>query len=272
MTRTPHLAARQLGRILRELRIRKGLSQSDIYSPSARTIMRYENAYPRMKLGADRGRVLELCRIYEADEATTNRCLHLAEATRVGDRWDSHVDMPEKSLALIDFEDVADRIWLHDSVVIPALLQTPRYIDAIFDDNRHFMSDPATVKSVRMRRQEKFFSRDPIPETVFLVGESALLCAVGGEAARDEQIEALLAANEYDNIEIRVIALSSGYHRSMGSEYTILGFDDPMDVDTVYLPARRMLRYLSGEDDVQYFKRMFDDSKKISTPIEEFLS
>lgn len=241
---------------------------------SEQTIRRIETGLPRKKRGLDRGRVLELIHIYNIDTETKKHLLNLVEASKKSsEEWGTIYDgISEYAWTHFDLYDSANTIEVHDSSIIPAMLQTERYIDAIYNNRTdlHDFQDPNTAKRFRIARQQDFFESNLLTHATFIVGEAALRCQIGDEETMHEQHKHLLSAGENSRIEILITPFDAGHHHCLGTEFSILGFGDPLDSDTVHLPNRRANRFLAAPSDVEHYRALFEQTRSLSVPIRNF--
>ncbi|MEO3795214.1 helix-turn-helix transcriptional regulator [Nonomuraea sp. B10E15] len=107
-------------------------------------------------------------------------------------------------------EENAHTIRTWQPLVVPGLLQTPRYARAIL------AAEPGATEQwveeaveTRLRRQSVFERTDP-PMYWALLDECVLLRPVGGKEVMREQLEHLLAMAERPNISIQVVPLDVG--------------------------------------------------------------
>ncbi|MEO3874408.1 helix-turn-helix transcriptional regulator [Nonomuraea sp. B12E4] len=107
-------------------------------------------------------------------------------------------------------EAKTDTIRTWEPLVVPGLLQTPRYAQALF------ASEPGVTEqwreealTTRLQRQSVFERKDPLIYWA-LIDECVLLRPVGGKDVMQEQLEHLLVMAERPNISIQVVPLDVG--------------------------------------------------------------
>ncbi|MGW0802308.1 helix-turn-helix domain-containing protein [Nonomuraea sp. NPDC002799] len=107
-------------------------------------------------------------------------------------------------------EENAHTIRTWQPLVVPGLLQTPRYASAIL------AAEPGATEQwieeavmTRLRRQAVFERKDP-PMFWALLDECVLLRPIGGPGVMREQLEHLLKMAERPNISIQIVPLDVG--------------------------------------------------------------
>ncbi len=227
----PLVRRRQLGTALRQYRLAAALTVTEVASRllvAASKISRIENA----QRNASVRDVRDLCDIYGiTDDSIRDQLMELARGSRERAWWQDMNLVPAMQ-TLIGIEGSARQIREFEALVVPGLLQTRAYAEAItpahlFDDQamRHGIID------ARMRRQEIFDQETP-PDVDIILDESVLRRVVGGLTVMREQIGHLIKLAETPCIRLRVIPFAAGAHASMTGGFTILEFAPP-DVPAV---------------------------------------
>ena len=133
---------------------------------------------------------------------------------------------------VLGLESGAARIRAYDTSFVPGLLQTEDYAFAVMRE-MPYARDSQVRRQVelRMRRQEGI--RSGRQRLVAVVNWHALVQEVGGPAVMRRQIQHLRDSAQRDNIMFRVVPARSGAHAGYGTSYTILEFDDRVELPTV---------------------------------------
>jgi transcriptional regulator with XRE-family HTH domain len=165
---------------------------------------------------------------------------------------------------LIKVESSATDIKTYESYLIPGLLQTERYAQAIARAARPAMSGDAIerVIAVRRTRQEILEPRDiPIdveqsPRLWAIIEEPALHRVVGDAEVMREQMAHLVEMSQREAITIQIIPLSQGATCAYGRAFTILAQATGSPV--VYLEDVRYAHYVREPGDVAQYSLVFD--------------
>jgi transcriptional regulator with XRE-family HTH domain len=227
----PTVRRRELGILLKELRIRHGLTVEDVArhlecSPSK--VSRLETG----QRGADRRDVASLCDLYQVDEALREKLVKLAEQSRqrlrlAGLPYKTYADMEAGAVAVRDF----------GLSLVPGLLQTADYAEAVL----RFASpnDPASViqqqVSGRMERQQLLHRANP-PAFEAILDESILHRVVGSRAVMHEQLIYLAEVTQQrQDLSLRVLRFSAGVAPATVNKFILLSFTDRDVPDLVYV-------------------------------------
>lgn len=114
----------------------------------------------------------------------------------------------------------------YGSTIMPGLLQTRAYAEALLRSIRDFAGGPddaAEAAVARVARTNRVLYEGD-HRFVFLVEEAALRQAVGDGAAMVEQLEYLLAAMELPNVSLGVVPFGAGRGIRMMETFTL--FDE----------------------------------------------
>ncbi|MFI2027032.1 helix-turn-helix domain-containing protein [Streptomyces buecherae] len=189
-------SAELFGELVRQLRIRAGLTQDQLASalPVDRSLIAHIEAGKRRP---DLEHVKVFDRLLDADGL-------LVEMWGKVDWYAAHPAHPDwfKKRAEMDARAVALRVW--QTQLVPGLLQTPDYARAVF--TREGLSSEQVEDRVqaRLSRQERFLDIDGPPLRVVLE-ESALYNVVGGSDVMHDQCAHLLNVSRTANVVIQVL-------------------------------------------------------------------
>lgn len=222
------LRAQWLGRELRELREMSGLTLKE----AGGFIQRDGGTVSRIEAGIYPARtpdVLAMLDLYGVTEARRrDGLLKLAGEVWQSGWWDSYSE--DLSKVMVDYawvESRARRICSFDALVIPGLLQTRSYMEAV--QTAIVDSSPIQITSgIRFRLTRQQILTDPEPPYIeAILDESVLHRCQGGQAVLKAQLEHLLALTERPHIEIRVLPFSSGAHASPEGAFRIFDMPEP---------------------------------------------
>ncbi|MGH3999661.1 MAG: helix-turn-helix domain-containing protein, partial [Pseudonocardiaceae bacterium] len=154
----------------------------------------------------------ELLRLYNADEATTERVQRLGEEAR---RKTSPARVPDWAKQYVSLEANATEIKLFFADFIPGMLQTRDYARAMLSTS--VIVPPADVEAMaasREHRAERLRSGAPLLWVV--LGEEALRRTDGGRQVQRGQLLRLRELAELPNVTVQVMPLSGGAHAALG--------------------------------------------------------
>ena len=149
--------------------------------------------------------------------------------------WDNYSE--DLSLNIVDYawlESRAQRIRSFDAFVIPGLLQTREYMDAMIRPT----ADPEQVdRWIKFRQtRQQVLTMENAPNLIAVLDEATVRRRIGGSEIMRDQLARLVASANRTNIEIRVLPLSAGAHASPDGAFRI--FELPGPYPTVaYVPS-----------------------------------
>ena len=256
---------RQLGVKLRRLRLAAGKSLEDVQDAglgSMSKVSRMENGKLPVKI-AD---VWALCRLYGADQATSDALAALAPGTQQDAWWEGVV--PDWLGLYAGLEATASRIRGFDPEFVHGLVQTPAYAAAVIGADPRLTADVIGQRvRFRMERQPIVLASEPTPDLTVIVGEGAL--RFGDPEVMDAQIAYLNDASERPNIDVRVLTFSARTYPSRGS-FSLLDFADEEDPSVAYVEIPRGALYFDRPEDVADYDYVYEIILEKSTPIKEW--
>ncbi|WP_439679314.1 helix-turn-helix domain-containing protein [Embleya sp. MST-111070] len=250
-------ARRTLGNLLRRHRIRRGLKGTEaakILGCSAAQASRIETGQ-RVATQAHIEALAAAYRLSGEEFAELERLL--VQAREAAAPWWAAYGVPAPYARLLDVEASAVRCFDYQTVLIPALLQTPQYASAVnaagAADLGRGQVDAYT--ELRMRRQERLFASARPLALEAIITEAALRFVVGGVEAQRAQARHLLHMMErQSNVEVRVVPFGAGENGAQTGAFMLfeMPFGEPemaftqsalsMAVITTPLEIRRLRR------------------------------
>lgn len=142
------------------------------------------------------------------------------------------------ALRFFDFEHSASWIGEVELLVVPGLLQTEEYAQALMGVYGLGAEKADRFVTSRGVRQQLLDRPDP-PTLSFVVDESVLLRAIGGADVMRAQLRRLLELGQREHVAIRVLPLALGEHVGLRGPFVLLKFVGTNDPDVVYIEQRR---------------------------------
>ena len=254
----PTVRRRRLGQELRRLRELKNMTAEEVADRllvSQSKISRLENG----RRSISQRDVRDLCGVYEVeDKRIVESLMQMAKESRQQGWWHAFGDIPYS--VYIGLETDAASLRVYEPQVVPGLLQTRAYAEAVCEGAQPEAS-PGDIEKrvqVRMRRQERINeSRHPLRLWAVL-DESALRRQVGGRQTMIEQLERLNEVSQLPHVTVQVMPFSMGAHPGVNGQYAILEFPDASDSSVVYLEGVTSDLYLEKSHDVQSYSVMYE--------------
>lgn len=270
MSRSPVVARRRLGAVLRELRTAAGLKLED----AARTLECSTSKVSRLENGKGKPRqrdVRDLIELFgaEAREREDELMQLVADSLSEGeglvtdfrDLFEGAVVSKEVS-RYVALEQDATAISAFEPFLVPGLLQTADFAEAVialvYPDRTR--AERRRLVDLRMQRQEVLRrpGKDRLRFAVVL-GEQALRRPIGGPDVMRKQLEHLVGQlrDGLSSVEFRVAPLDLVHVGVLGGPFAVLEFADEQDQDVVYLEGRDGATYLEAEEQVRRYEETF---------------
>ncbi|MFF7532691.1 DUF5753 domain-containing protein [Streptomyces bobili] len=158
----------------------------------------------------------------------------------------------------IALEDDATYIREWQPVMVPGLLQTPAYAEAVIAGGPHYL-DPervAQLVKVRVGRQAKI-DEGGASYTAILWEAIVAHPLVNVEIHR-EQLSAILEIGERKNVTVQVLPFSAGVLAGYSSAFYSFSFDEEPTVEAVAMDNLRGTSVLEGAEDLAAYANAYD--------------
>ncbi|WP_424188930.1 helix-turn-helix domain-containing protein [Actinokineospora sp. G85] len=270
----PTVERRQLGLALKRLRERSGLSQlaagQHIGKDDSR-ISKIEDGLATPK-AEDLVKLLELYGVV-GDERETIEALGAVARKRQPAR--AYIDLlPDSFQRFSDLEAAAAKIRTYEVAVIPGLLQSPGYIDALFaaSDDVWWASSEVRRKNMgefRRRRQELLWQAKE-KELHFVIGEGALDEVNGSTEVMREQLGHLLnLIDTKPNLTVQMLPKTVPNNPARGGGLTVFEFGISLPrIGFASVVTGPSTFYDGGEDTSNMLRALYRISKLSLTPEE----
>ena len=254
----PTVRRRRLGQELRRLRELKGMTAEEVAERllvSQSKISRLENG----RRSISQRDVRDLCGVYEVeDHRIVESLMQMAKDSRQQGWWHSFGDIPYS--VYIGLETDAASLRVYDPQVVPGLLQTRQYAEALIAGAlpETAAADVEKRVQVRLRRQERITAPESPLRLWTVMDESALRRVVGNRSLMRDQLEHLVEQSQLPHVTVQVIPFEMGAHPGLNGQYAILEFPDAADSSVVYIEGVTSDLYLEKANDVQKYSVMYE--------------
>lgn len=175
----------------------------------------------------------------------------LLSLARMGDdrTWlqDRGTRLPDELRTLVFHEATAATIASYEPLLVPGLLQTREYAEALFRFGAFIRPDQIGMAvDARMARQEVLRRPNP-PQCLFYLNEAGLRSKVGTNRIMHEQMMQLVFLTSRPQYEIRVATAESGPHGAWGAMFMLMGFGHHAPVVFVEGPTTGLFLEKSGD-------------------------
>lgn len=272
MTSSPHLLRRWIGLSLRRLRKNAGKSRPE--AAARLGVSRAAIGHMETARSLPSRATLEILLGFYGAPDRLDDFLRLTETARKRRRWWDHLAdaVPDWFDLYLGLEFGATEMAVFGSYVVPGILQTPAYAEAVV------RGDPALTDEQVRRRVELRIGRqailhraeDPVRLWVVL-DESVLHRRRGTPEVMLEQIEHLIAMSERPRVTLQILPLDAGAHLAQQGGFQILSFppefvDDPGVVYVDQLPEGR---YFEAPEQVDAYRRAMNQLRMRAASPEE---
>ncbi|NYI07758.1 helix-turn-helix domain-containing protein [Allostreptomyces psammosilenae] len=251
----PTIRRRRLGSELRKLREARGMTSEEVASAllvSQSKISRLENG----RRSISPRDVRDLCQVYGVnDAALVEGLMSMARESRQRGWWHEFGDITYS--VYIGLEADAAQIFNYESLIIPGLLQTQAYAEALEVAVQPEETGSERRVAVRMKRKDRLTGENPLRFWA-VMDEAALRRMVGGPATMREQLTHLLEITELKHVTIQVLPFDKGAHPGMMGSFSLVEFPDSADSSVVYVEGVTGDLYLEREADVRRYTVMYE--------------
>ncbi|ELS54002.1 helix-turn-helix domain-containing protein [Streptomyces sp. ISL-22] len=265
----PTVRRRRLGQELRRLRELKGMTAEEVAERllvSQSKISRLENG----RRSISQRDVRDLCGVYEVeDHRIVDSLMQMAKDSRQQGWWHSFGDIPYS--VYIGLETDAASLRVYDPQVVPGLLQTKQYAEALIAGALPETAQAEIEKrvQVRMRRQERISTEENPLRLWTVLDEAALRRVVGNRSLMRDQLEQLVEQSQLPHVTVQVIPFDMGAHPGLNGQYAILEFPDAADSSVVYIEGVTSDLYLEKANDVQKYSVMYEHLRAQALNVEQ---
>ncbi|MCP2168014.1 helix-turn-helix domain-containing protein [Goodfellowiella coeruleoviolacea] len=226
----PTVERRQLGLALKRLREQAGRSQLEAARHIGKDVPRISKVEDGLStLSADE--LDKLLDLYGTSGSDRETIVTLGLETRRRQPRRAYTDLlPGSFQRFADLEAAASTMYYYESGVVPGLLQSPGYVNALFAAADSVLPEPSEAirrnrTSFRFRRQETIWQSRKRKELHFVIGEAALDDVTGNVEVMREQLAHLLdIIDTRPHAEVRLLPRTVPDNPARGGGLTLLEF------------------------------------------------
>ena len=231
---SPTVRLRRLAAEMHRARLGAGFSQlgdaAKALGWSGPKLSRIEDAKTRFIKPAD---IDKLCDLYEIDAEARSALHALARQARERGWWSEYRDVFGDNV-LPDFESEAALIRTYEGLVIPGLLQTAEYTEAVFRGGQAHPDELVERHvSARLERQQ-ILNRQRPPHLTAVIDEAALRRRVPEPGVMRDQLQHLVNMATRHNVDVLVLPFEAGPHAALTGPFVIMDFVSEVDPSIVY--------------------------------------
>ncbi len=260
----PLVPRRRLAAELRRLRDEANLTLEQVGAElmiSTSKLSRLENAQ-----GSPQARdVRDLIRLYGIEGTElADKLLRWVQAGRRQGWWNDYSEEVTRGLdAHLAYESDATVARVYTIPLIPALLQTPEYTQAMYKSMEPWHSERALGEliDIRAHRKEALRSREFLPplEFIAVTHESSVRQQVGSPEVMRSQLDALIEASTRPNIQLYILPFTAQPAFTCTCMYSYFEYGEDTDQDVVHIETHAGFRHVEDAEDVRRYRRYYDD-------------
>lgn len=180
--------------------------------------------------------------------------LQAARDSRQKGWWECYTadTLPTWLSLYVGLEQGAAQLRLYEAQLIPGLLQTDDYTEAVVRRGTAELTETQINRRMELRSQRKSaLARDPDPLRLWVVLDEAVLRrVVGGRKVMHDQLTYLADATDQAKVTLQVLPFEHGAHPGMHGPFAIMGFPWPTDPGVVYIEHRSGAFYLEEQHQI----------------------
>ncbi|HXL87968.1 MAG TPA: helix-turn-helix transcriptional regulator [Streptosporangiaceae bacterium] len=151
----------------------------------------------------------------------------LLESTR---GWEGATVIPPWFKPWVDIEKKARVIRWHERMLIPGLLQTPEYIEAVLSTWKGNTPEHTRSQVEGRIDRQRILERETPPELWCLIGEHALYNRIGTEPVMAAQLAYLADISTRPHITVQVVPVTGQFYSGLAAGAFFIGTVDNVEV------------------------------------------
>ena len=171
-------------------------------------------------------------------------------------RYANSVDSAYAAYLAVEWD--AYELYNVETHLIPGLLQTPEYTEAVIRLQAPDFTAKATEAQLSVRRERrKVLTRENPLHLWVIVSESALYHRIGGKDVMRAQLESLIDDSRAKNIELQVLPREDPMNGCLFGPFVIMTFPNAAATDVIYTQSPTSTLYYEEEADVEAYTTLF---------------
>ncbi len=207
--------------------------------------------------------IAKILNFYGVEQRDIDRLASLAGSSEGRTWWApwSHI-VPDWVKTFVGLEGLAATEFVFEPMVLPGLLQTEEYAQAITESTGFVRRDHSErFVSFRLARAKRLTEPEPL-ELHAVVGEAALRLAVGTPEVRQAQYAHLLELAKRPNITVQVLRPEDGPHTAGTGQFVVLDFAQAQSI--AYTEHLDGAVYVQDQDDVRTYKMAAENVQSVA--------
>ncbi|WP_030734646.1 helix-turn-helix transcriptional regulator [Streptomyces sp. NRRL S-31] len=255
----PTVRSRRLGTALRQYRQAAGFDQPQ----AAEVIATSQARISRIESGHATPRVIEVRLLLDAYDITDSevraKLEDLAKHSKKRGWWLEHAEhLRPDYVDHIALEDDATYIREWQPIMVPGLLQTPAYAEAVIAAGPHCIEPERAAQLVKVRTGRQAKIEEGGASYTAILWEGVLAHPLVSVDVHREQLSAILEIGRRKNVTVQVLPFSAGVLAGYTSAFSSFSFDEEPTVEAVTMDNLRGTSVLEGAKDLTAYANAYD--------------
>ncbi|MFF6785051.1 Scr1 family TA system antitoxin-like transcriptional regulator [Streptomyces sp. NPDC012510] len=255
----PTVRSRRLGAALKRYRQAAKLDQPQ----AAEVLGVHQTRISRMESGHVTARIIEiraLLSAYGIDDSEVRDTLEgLAKRSKHRGWWLEHAaHLRPDYLDHIALEEDATYIREWQPALVPGLLQTPAYSEAIIKASPTYIAPERVAQLVKVRKGRQSKIDEGGATYSVILWEAVVAHPLVSVDIHREQLSAILDIGKRKNVTVQVLPFSAGVLGGLASAFSTFSFESEPVVEAVTLDNLRGASVLEGAEDLTAYANVFD--------------
>ncbi|MFJ8094709.1 helix-turn-helix domain-containing protein [Streptomyces griseofuscus] len=255
----PTVRSRRLGTALKTYRLAAKMDQLQ----AAEVIAAHQTRVSRIETGHVSARPLEIRALLDAygvhDVEVRQKLEELARQSKRRGWWLEHAaHLRPDYVDHIALEDDATYIREWQPVMVPGLLQTPAYAEAVIASSPHSIEPERAAQLVKVQAGRQAKIAEGGASYTAILWETVVAQPLVGVEIHEEQLTAILEIGKRKNVTIQVLPLSTGVLAGYSSAFSSFSFDEEPTVEAVTMDNLRGTSVLEGAEDLAAYANAYD--------------
>ncbi|MFF3939088.1 helix-turn-helix domain-containing protein [Streptomyces phaeofaciens] len=255
----PTVRSRRLGAALKRYRLAARLDQPQ----AAEVIAAHQTRVSRIETGHVIARPIEIramLKAYGVDDSEVREKLEaLAKQSSRRGWWLEHAaHLRPDYLDHIALEDDATYIREWQPVLVPGLLQTPAYAEAVISAGPDHVAPDVITQLVKVREGRQAKIEESGASYTAILWEAVVAHPLVDVDIHRQQLAAILEIGQRKNVTVQVLPFSVGALAASTSAFSSFSFDSVPVVEAVTLENLRGTSVLEAPEDLTAYANMYD--------------
>ncbi|WP_405817898.1 helix-turn-helix domain-containing protein [Streptomyces sp. NBC_01390] len=255
----PTVRSRRLGAALKRYRHAAKLDQPE----AAEVIATSQARISRIESGQTSARVIDVRLLLDAygvtDQEVRDRLEGLAKQSHRRGWWLEHAEhLRPDYLDHIALEDDATHIREWQPTLVPGLLQTAAYAEAIIAASPNYIDPGRVAQLVKVREARQAKIEEGGATYTAILWETVIAHPLMSVEIHQAQLSAILEIGKRKNVTVQVLPFSAGALATSTSAFSTFSFEPEPTVEAVTLDNLRGASVLEGAEDLAAYANVYD--------------